>query len=174
MTNIVLSKFIYSHYPDPHYQKPKADYVPYFEDMQRFSQAYLDREMLTQKSGYSFFELIEMAIRDHPSLLSALLQVELIIFTHSCYEYDSLYSHVGPALAEKYHLHAELLDVIEEGDLSIETAEHVLSAYFAQENIKSGLIIGLEQHVMPLRSNKNTQLPKCSSVNVLLYNASSV
>lgn len=154
-------------YPDPPYKKPKEDYFAYFEDMYRFTKAHLDKILLRQKSGYSFLELIEMTIQDNEKLLPLLQQADMIVFTHASYEYNSNYSHVGPMIAEKYHLHANMLDVVEEGDLSFVTALHVISAYFSQCKIKHAVIIALQQRALPLRYTENIKLPEYNCVKLI-------
>ncbi len=156
-------------YPDPFFKKPNKDYFAYFEDMQRFTKTYLDQTILTQNSGYTFLELLEMMMRDNEKLLPLLQQADMIVFTHTSYEYDSHYSHVGPILAEKYHLKADMLDVIEEGDLSFTTAQHIISAYFSQSKIKHAVIIAFQQRALPLRYVENIKLPECNSVKLFFW-----
>lgn len=162
-----LSKCIYSVYPDPIYQNPKLDYIPYFKDMQRFSSAYLDESMLHEKSGYAFSQLIDHAINDNKNILSLLQQGNIGALINASYEYDSHYSHVGPYLAEKYSVSANLLDITEQSNLCLVSAFHILSAFFSQKKIKQGLIIGFEQRALPLRISANQPLPLLNGIGVI-------
>ena len=162
-----ISEIISSLYPDPVYQMPKLDYAPYFMDMQRFTSAYLDESMLAQQSGYAFSELIHRAINDNKNILSLLKQADMCALINWSYEYDSDYSHVGPYLAEKYNVGANLLDITEQGSLCLISALHVLSAFFSQQKINHALIIGFEQRALPIRYNCHQALPQFNGISVI-------
>ncbi|OGT45637.1 MAG: hypothetical protein A3E82_09090 [Gammaproteobacteria bacterium RIFCSPHIGHO2_12_FULL_38_11] len=163
-----ISKKIHFTFPDPLCRKPKADYLQYFEDMHRLTKGYLDKEMLIQTIGYSFPQLIDLAIIEDKTLLSVLNKTELCVITHNAYEYDSQYSHLAPYLLEKYNIKADFLDVIGQG--SLECALHVVQAYFDQKKIATAVILSFTQRALPLRFDINVPLPKYNGVDVMLVN----
>ncbi|MCX7124680.1 MAG: hypothetical protein NTU49_02780 [Gammaproteobacteria bacterium] len=161
-----ISKLLHFAFPDPAYKKPKVGYLRYFEDMHQFTSTYLDEKMLMQSSGYSFPELIDLAINKEKTLLPALNKSDLCVITHDSYEYDSNYSHVSPYLVEKYNIQADFFDLIGKGGL--ENAFHILEAYFDMGKINNAVILEFAQRALPLRITKNTPLPEFNRLDVFL------
>jgi len=162
-----LSSVIYSLLPDPVYKKPKDDYASYFDDMYKFSGGYLDREMLMQKSGYAFSELLNRAVNQNEKILPLLQQADVCILMNTSYEYDSHHSNIASYLKDYYTLNANIFDVAEQGCFGLISALHLLSALFSQQKIIRGLVIGFEQRALPLRVKHHQELPQYNGVGLI-------
>lgn len=162
-----LSHMICSLHPDAIYKTAKPDYASYFEEMHQFTAGFLDRDMLTQKSGYTFSELFHRAIKENAEILPLLQQADVCVLMNTSYEYDSHHSHIGSYLKDRYQMNADLFDIAEQGNLNLVSALHLLSAFFSQQKISRGLIIGFEQRALPLRVNYRQALPKYNGVGLM-------
>lgn len=162
-----LSNAICSLQPDPAYQKPTSDYKPYFHEMHQFTGGYLDDELLTQKSGYAFPELLDRAITKNKKILSLLQQVDICIIINASYDYDSQHSHIASYIKECYQINADLFDIAGQGSFSLISALHLALAFFSQSKVQRGLIIGFEQRALPLRMHQHTPLPLYNGVGFL-------
>lgn len=147
--------------------KPRANFIEYCDDLKNTIGGCLVPRSLKQDFGFSFSTLMDQFISHHENVLLDLRRAHFCVMISVGCEYDPVYSHLGVYLAEKYGIACDVIDVMEQGVLSVVTALHLLHALFSEKEISRAVILGLDQRVMPVIKNHTVPLPAVNAVSML-------
>lgn len=165
-----ISDVIYQYFPDLPNQKPATVHIDYFKNMHCFSSTYLDENMLNHQCGYDFLALFDYFVLQDKRILPLLHSAHDVFLIHNAYAHHAEYSHIGSCLSDRYHLSAELFDLMEQGSLCFISTLHILLRFFKQ-NTTRAIILAFEQRVLPMRYNAMQQLPAFNGIALLSFQA---
>ncbi|PIZ04939.1 MAG: hypothetical protein COY58_01350 [Gammaproteobacteria bacterium CG_4_10_14_0_8_um_filter_38_16] len=148
-------------------QEPRSDFIEYCNDLHRVSGGFFHPSFLKNKAGFSFSELFDALAFYYPTVLTDCRSADYSIVVHAAAEYDPLYSHIHPYLAQQYAIHCDSVDIAEQGILSVVTALHLLNAFFESKKIHRAMILGFDQCCLPVTCHAQPILPALNGVALL-------
>lgn len=158
MSKIYLTSSTFKILEDRKPRQARERFVQYYRDLHALYKKEISEETFCEGPGYSFTELGSKVLDEFVGN-NELQDLDLMVVVYWAHEFDPDHSSCGPFFAEKYQIKGQIIDVCDQGTISLFTGIHIIQQYLSNGDCKKALLLALEQTSIPRDKSENYLMP---------------